>query len=332
MDNKITKARISNFFSYEWILLIAIAVAGILIWELIYTMAGVRLTTGQEFKYYYDETVIGRQAQVLDDELGEAKTLSFDVLNRSYEALNDTMNVLSTRLSVQEGDAIFTDCEPDKKAEDLKENEYNTNRANDIIDGYNMYSYDKLVEDAENYLKGFLPAGSTDSALVYANLDQAKIKANFNKRLGRDNRFRTEAEKVKGIEMEKQRIEQLCEEVTFLKGILEYDKTLSADDSLFYSYKKYEQASNVQDDFDEKKYEDLMDKEPQRYGLKMEKLVGGKTIGNYVTTRKASTASAEYVVLIIFNFRTYQPDLQYETISFVNYLIRTFSNLAEQVA
>ena len=55
MDNKLTKKRLSDFLAYEWILTIIIAVAAIVVWELVYTMSAVRLTVGQAFKYYYDE-------------------------------------------------------------------------------------------------------------------------------------------------------------------------------------------------------------------------------------------------------------------------------------
>ena len=55
MDNKITKTRLSNFLSYEWILLIILTVAAIVVWELVYTMTSVRLTVGQQYKIYYDE-------------------------------------------------------------------------------------------------------------------------------------------------------------------------------------------------------------------------------------------------------------------------------------
>ena len=58
MDNKITKSRLSDLLSYEWILMLIIAVVSIIAWELFYTMGGVKLTVGQSFKYYYDQSII----------------------------------------------------------------------------------------------------------------------------------------------------------------------------------------------------------------------------------------------------------------------------------
>ena len=44
MDNRITKSRLSNYFSYEWILIILVSLLSLLVWELIYTVSAVRLT------------------------------------------------------------------------------------------------------------------------------------------------------------------------------------------------------------------------------------------------------------------------------------------------
>ncbi|MBR0190377.1 MAG: hypothetical protein IJQ23_08355, partial [Clostridia bacterium] len=115
MDNKLTKRRLSDFLAYEWILMIIVAVAAILVLELAYTMAATRLSTGQQFKYYLDEDIYSFDASdksiydLLGVETGKnGKTFSYDVLSVETENLTSSYNVLSVRLSVQEGDAIFT--------------------------------------------------------------------------------------------------------------------------------------------------------------------------------------------------------------------------------
>ncbi len=49
MDNKITKKRLGDLCSYDWILFIAAIAAAILVWELLYAFTSVKLTTGQRF-------------------------------------------------------------------------------------------------------------------------------------------------------------------------------------------------------------------------------------------------------------------------------------------
>ena len=43
MNNKISKRRLSNFLAYEWILMIVVALAAIVVWELIFSFSSVRL-------------------------------------------------------------------------------------------------------------------------------------------------------------------------------------------------------------------------------------------------------------------------------------------------
>lgn len=333
MDNRITKSRISNFFAYEWIAFIAIAVAGILLWELVYTIASVRLTTGQYFKYYYDDTIYAMSPSNLDTRLYDDGTYSYDVLNWGYETLSSDYNVLTTRLSIQEGDAIFTDIAPDE----VEEGSYVTNRANELIDNCSVYSMEDLLKDAKAYLSGFLKDGiavdevtDSDAMLDYANLDGEKIAANFLTRMRKDNRYRTDDEKAAGIISEKERIEKLCVDVTFFQSVLEYDGAQSVENSLFYSYRMYDQTiATLEKDKDKENYEQAQEnKTVQRYGLKMEKLTGGELdVRNYMRLNTSDATDSSNVVLLVFNFKEQQPDLQYETVSFVSQIIRLFSNI-----
>ena len=162
MDNKLTKKRLSDFLAYEWILTLIVAVAAIVLWELVYTVSAVRLTTGQSFKYYFDENVSslgdGAFYTMLSDDV-----FSYDVKELSSEQLTSKYNVLSTRLSVYEGDVIFTDT---------VENESQPVRAKTLADSYG-YNYERLLSDAEEYVSQFYTGGK---------LDDGKIQAHFNER------------------------------------------------------------------------------------------------------------------------------------------------------
>ena len=101
MDNRITKKRLSEYLSYEWILILVIAIAGIIVWELAYTIASVKLTSGQHFKYYYDYTVSSSGQAQLHALFDKHDTFSYDVLKVSYEDRTADMQILTARLSVQ---------------------------------------------------------------------------------------------------------------------------------------------------------------------------------------------------------------------------------------
>ena len=98
MDSKITKKRLSNFLSYEWIVLIIFCVLSIIVWELVYTMTSVRLTVGQKFKFYYDYDLYSGANSTLVSHLKEDEAFSYDVQNISAEWLLEANDLLSTRL------------------------------------------------------------------------------------------------------------------------------------------------------------------------------------------------------------------------------------------
>ena len=52
MDAKITKQRLGRLLSYDWIKIIALAVAAIVVWSLIFTMTATRITAAQQFSVF----------------------------------------------------------------------------------------------------------------------------------------------------------------------------------------------------------------------------------------------------------------------------------------
>ncbi len=297
MDNKITKSRLSNFLAYEWILIILVAVVAIIGWELVYTMAGVRLTVGQTFKIYYDETISASNSDAFYDlfKFGTDDSIfSYDIIEVNCEDLTSDYNVLSVRLSTYEGDIIITDT---AKGEE----EGAVSRAEYILNNFNMYDLDSLCEDAETYLKSFIKNGESN-ALVYDNLDQNVIASKFKERMRKDNRFRGEENTEKGIVSENKRIKTLCEEVSFFKNFLE-----NASDGMFYKYTVSETVGE------------------RRFGLKADAFTGGR-LSTDAYFKNKSEGKSDGVVILAFDFLDFQPDLQFETISFMNMCIRNFTD------
>ena len=322
MDNRLTKRRLSDFLAYEWILMIIVAIVAIVVLELAYTMAATRLSTGQQFKYYMDEDLYSFNASdknvyyLLGVETGKnGKTFSYDVLSVEAETLTPSYNVLSVRLSVQEGDAIFTSS---------VEKEDSSVRVKQIIDEYSVYHMEGengLLARAENYLKAF----TVDGGDIYteSDYDENKIRAHFDVRMKGDNRFRTETEKGEGRQNEIGRIKKLAKEVKDFKTLL----SVGEEKGLFYRYTKYGQT--VAASPDDENYKAVYEKETEHiYGINMGAFTGGKkNVSEYL--KITGTDSAENVVLVLFDFGRYQEDLQFECISFVNTLVREFSDFLE---
>ena len=333
MDNRITKERLYNLMSYEWVLMIIILLVGILVFEFFFNFFGVQLTTGQNFKYYYDVnvdyTLEGGLIDVLYDK--ENPTFSYDVLLVSGEVVKDEDNILSSRMRIQEGDVIISDV---KVAED------NSVRARRIIDSDTeipIYHFEKLLLDGRKYLSKFLKdefltlseAEKMEKTKDKNNLSTEKIDGAFLLRMKKDNRFRTEEQKSLGKTYERERIFRLVKEFNDFSHLLE----VGDEYGLLYRYTKFTQRKELAvDEETEKLYDDLINvekkagKENVVYGLKVENLKGGKH--NPSEFFKLSGGSdAKDVVIMVFDFLSYQEELQFETVCYINSIVRACSDI-----
>ena len=344
MDNKVTKRRLSNFLAYEWILVVVVVIAAIFVWELIYSITGVGLTVGQRFNYYYDtelqrNDMIDFHATLGAQDGTNNHVLSYDVILCEYEKIYSDNDVLSSRLEIQEADVIFTDI----VGHDSEKQQ--TIRLHTLVDKYGLYDFASLLNDATDYLSQFLKAEHSQKTIAekravvlsegYVALDEAKIENHFLTRMKKDNRFRRQAQKQVGVVLEKERFAKLCAEVK------DFNTILNCGQDIFYNtYTKYTQVYQEMVDVGNKEYIDFykpkLDQEieyektnPKKiYGIKLENLVPDdyeENVSKYFRLYGKSTA--ENVVLSVFNFKDYQPDLQFETIAFVNNVVRQFSNI-----
>ena len=326
MDNKITKKRLSDFLSYEWVVMIIVSVVAIVVWELAYAVGGVKVTVGQEFKYYYDTSIILENDNELISNLLEYDTFSYDVLKLGGEVLYEENNMLADRLSVQEGDVIFTDTIGLNEYQDEQKTIPKFVRAKNLIDvyDYRIYSINKMLDDATEYAKGFMFDGQP---LSKDNIDPVKVKACFTKRNGRDNRFRKDYEIAQGLKLERKRIEKIIDNVEFLTAFISDPNNESA----LFRYTRYEQAYHFADN--KEHYSQLIQKEVQEgrensvYGINIGALKGGLNVSKimYLSTSTETEIKTDNIVLMAFDFLTHQPDLQYESLSFICSTIKAFT-------
>ena len=320
MDNKLTKSRLSNLLAYEWIAMMITIVVAIVVLEFIFNASAARLTTGQQFNYYYDETIFSGNDKAFNEFILEKKTFSYDVISVTGEGIKSEYNTLPLRTSVQAADIMITELT------DVVNDNQVFRRVDAHIDTQSISSIEKLVKDAKVYVTPFV----TDLANLNApTLNEQAIEENFNKRMAGDNRYRFNAEaKAEGLELEKERIVKLCKDIADLEYLLERDETLPENQKLFYSYKKYSQTYRAQVDNtpEKKRYEQLLANEQvERYGLRVDRLVTNNSKKNPSDFfRKVSLGSAQDVVILAFDFTKYQPDLQYETLSFMTMVVREF--------
>ena len=353
MDNRITKSRLSDLLSYEWILMLIIAIASIIVWELGYAMGAVKLTVGQEFKYYYDSTIVVEDNRELQTRIINQDTFSFDVMKLGSETLSAQNYVLSERLSIQEGDVIFTDILGIDEV-DESTNKPKTVRAKSMIDNYSFHigSLDQMVYDAKIYLtknffkagiyesqvkdivevpeleKGQLPKletmlkdGSDQSEKILNSIDDNKVEKMFLKRNKNDNRFRSKSNVQIGIGLEKDRIVKLCENVLFFEDFIENNQ------NALFEYTRYGQSQNELLTTERQKNLTRFGKETEIFGIKVSQLTNGGEVSKAMrlANPKDPNKVADGIVLMAFDFIKYQPDLQFESLSFVCSTIKTYS-------
>ena len=324
MDNRITKKRLSDLLSYEWIFMIIICVVSIVVWELAYAIGSVKLTAGQHFRFYYDYTIYPSSNTQFKRELASKNTFSYDVLKLSSEAISQDYNVLADRLSIQEGDVIFTDVvglAKYQEAVDKGEIPEERVRAFSLIDtiDYKIASLDVMLENAKKYLEDNFFVDGYDVANGYGaqNIDDDKVSAVFLSRNGKDNRFRTNEAKNQGIAYEKDRIVKLCENVEFMQAFI--DNPANSDAIIRYTkhsqnleFTKNSLPNNyqtwVQNEIDQGRGNDV-------YAINLGKLMGGKNISNFMQYKLGDDLND--IVIMAFEFTSYQPHLQYESLSFI---------------
>ncbi len=330
MDSKITKQRLNNYLSYEWIVIVVVIVAACFLWEIFYGIASVKPTIGQEFKYYYDASIDVTNAKSFHNFLYDKGAFSFDILENNYEEISEDYQVLNVRLEVGEGDIMIT------HAKNLEEQGLVGVRAGEIVDKTPVYSLDALALDAREYLKTLLKDGATEGAetdyqAFDDNFDLAKIKQGFDHRLGNDKRFRSEEQKKEGLRLETERIKKLSKDLSDFCYFLE-----NAPEECFYRYTKYEQTYFTYKEQDEHwdyykdLYKPLYEKElaerpNARYALRLENLKGG-AVNTARYFKMDGETTAKDVVLMAFNFREMQPELQFECVSFMATVMRECSN------
>ncbi|MBQ8197025.1 MAG: hypothetical protein IJZ73_03085 [Clostridia bacterium] len=340
MDNKVNKRRLSNFLAYEWILVVVAVIAAIFVLEIIYSATGQGLTVGQKFNYYYDtmlqrNDMIDFHSSLKSPDGTNNNVFSYDVIECEYEKIYQDNDVLYARYEIQEVDAIFTDFTPAATPEQSV-------RLKTLVDHYDIYDLQSLFNDASDYLAQFLKEEHANKTVEqkraviinegYLALDEDKIASHFRFRMKKDNRYRKEAKILEGILLEKGRIEKLCREVK------DFYTILTCGQDIFYTYTRYQQAYDLEE-FNgntemSQHYKGLLDSEKAAgrenliYGIKLENLIPGdseENVSKYFRLYKESTA--KNVALCVFNQRANQPYLQFETISFVNNVIRQFSDI-----
>lgn len=331
MDSRVTKSRLARVISYDWLKIIIMIAAIAFVWALAFTIGAPRITAGQKFDFFVydcDFSKAKSESDIIDDAKKEG-VFSYDVLDFGYREFTEEYfgTIMSAITSVSEGDVlIISDF-----ASDI---ESNSSKLRSFIDSYGncVGDYASLCDRAINQyclMNNLVTAGENGTY----SLNESAIEAYFKNRMKNDPRFRTQEKIDEGVKNEIARIKSVWNNALILKNII------SEHPEAFVTYRRFGQSlAGAQSDSEKQSYQDYYDScEDKLYGVNLGKLTGGdKKIEEVFckTTYKTDengnqdvdTIGADGIVMCIFDYGEEQLDLQYETLSFVNYIFKTYSD------
>lgn len=309
MDARITKQRLGNLLSYDWLKILLSVVAAVAVLAVFFTMVGTRPTSAQTFTVFcHEELSAGSDFNTLADTLEKKEVFSYDILSVGTESFSggSSTTIFNTRRSVGEGTVYFVPNEEPKYLEkdgepvlgengkpiiDEKSNQLIYLSRGVVYNGESTQGdyFDTVyfLKECENYLSKFYSENG--------ELDGEAVRKCFLERNGNDKRFRSKAKKEAGVLQEQARIEKLREDYLFVKSAFEGD-TLS--------HIAYE----------------MEDGNTYNFGVSLAGLKGLGKLVNYGTEGSAPVS----LMILRNNYR--DNNLRYETVSFLRYLVEKYKD------
>ncbi|MGN1053602.1 MAG: hypothetical protein ACI4SH_09470, partial [Candidatus Scatosoma sp.] len=251
MDARITKKRLGQMLSYDWIKIIACIVAGIVLWSLIFTTTATRLNPAQTFTVYaYMGTApTDKFSAKISSKTALAEKFSYDVIETSIVDLTtageQAYTLLEARSSVQEGNAAFVSpmtISGTKYKNDQGE-EYSPTYVQDIV--MRLYANVLTPEKAEGAPKtSFFARTEAFLSGYYSDINDAetlnlqKVESVFRARIEEQNdkRYKNETQIAQGIADEAARIKGYRQNYLAVKGYLEEGIIKLEETSVYISY------------------------------------------------------------------------------------------------
>lgn len=221
MDAKITKQRLTRFLSYDWVKLIALAVAFCIVWMLVFSVCSTRLLPYEDFGIInYSGTKAGEKFSSASDFFKNSFSFNTQKIGTTDVTLATggqlTPNTfMEARLETNDGDVVFVaNTTENQTVSDWKNDQGETftpTYLQQFLTRFFHYAYrfdgdDGVFKLAENYLSLYFADFSDKSS----PLNKEKAEEDFRKRISsvNDKRFKSEAQIKAGLTLEYERLEK----------------------------------------------------------------------------------------------------------------------------
>ncbi|HIZ02872.1 MAG TPA: hypothetical protein H9727_01145 [Candidatus Borkfalkia avistercoris] len=342
MDAKITKSRLGHMLSYDWIKILAICAAVVVVWILLFTTLAPRATSGQTFEIYVYPYVTLKDSFGSLSSLREDGAFSGDVLDMSTNnLLEDSKDtVLGAHFAAGQGDVMFVSSyEYDSGEKDADGNAIMTSDLLQFVNGYGgncvwlggenehpMGSYPEnantqdYLTSCRNYLAKYYAEGAIEGkGDMTASQDKQAIETDFRARIDGDNRYKRESQIQAGLLEEYARIESLRTAYNNVIGYLE-DGTLSVTElDLTVESEEDENGDGTVDSNDTKQVKGY-------FSFDLGNVPG---IENMITTTRSeeSTSTGKGVNMVILNTRLQEEALRFEQVTLLDHIVRESARL-----
>ena len=236
MDAKITKLRLSRMLSYDWFKILIATVAVVVAWLFIFTATGTAITPSQQFSVH---NYLGNLS-LSSGEFARFNQKAMDGDIFSYEVMESTVpldlpntpssagQLMQARLTIKEADVIFvadtyseeyvTVQEGTEGSEDTYEFGYTY--LQQFVSDYRFYLYDvnEYLKDMRAFVGQYYADGDYETP---SELNEQKIKDDFNVRTKKDKRFRKAAARARGEKDEIERIKKYRDALVKFEWYLE---------------------------------------------------------------------------------------------------------------
>ena len=344
MDVKITGKRLKNTFSYDWVKLVAFAVAVIVLWSLLFTTCATRATDGQQFYFViYDDVVYDTdEVSTLMSDMKKDGALSYDVLTSQYNNVTKAGNyaalyMLNLRLTTKEGDVMIVNAGKLKTQAD--ESDEKTDDGDTTGDGENSSTEEKkdidnilesgygadltaFIRGAGSYVKKFTKDGSESG-----EIDENKVTSYFmNTRVKSARNYKktytTDAKKEEGAKNEVIRIKNV--QAAYLRVTAALKKAEEAGKEIIRYWDKPEYGKN----------NEVVGTQKTAYGIDLTVLAEGSAnkrelVKDWWLVDENQNTTTEGLTFCVLNCTREDSDLQFESLTALDYIIRTYSNYAD---
>ena len=300
MDARITKQRLVNMLSYDWLKILGAIALAALFFVTFFLMIGVRPTDGQKFYVYsYDGVSAGREFSRLSDAMEAEHVFGYDILDTGSESFEKSGiygdSVFTARRSAGEGRVMFVrdvrTAEDGKVTSDLLTfiSYEGTER-----EAFSIFlDPEVFLNDCRAYLEPFF------GEELAGEINRDKARETFLARNKNDARFRSSSKKEEGVNQEVARLEKLKEDYLLVSSSVGEGKLLS--------YVTYETEIKT-----------------HTIAFSMEKLNLTSLVYHTQEKEGETVQTNSGIALCIFNNNEREGDLKYETVNFLAYLLKAY--------